>query len=60
MNYIEGVSAALVHDGKVLIVRRSADDDFLAGYYEMPGGKIENDETHEQAIVREMQEELSM
>jgi 8-oxo-dGTP diphosphatase len=60
MNYIEGVSAALVKDGKVLVVRRSATDDFLAGYYELPGGRVEPGETHEETIIREVQEELSL
>jgi 8-oxo-dGTP diphosphatase len=60
MNYIEGVSAAIVKDGKVLVVRRSVDDDFLAGYYEMPGGGIDKGENHEQAVKREIQEELSL
>jgi 8-oxo-dGTP diphosphatase len=61
MNYIEGVSAAITNnDGKILVVRRSAKDDFLAGYYEMPGGKIEKGESHEQAVRREIHEELSL
>jgi 8-oxo-dGTP diphosphatase len=60
MNFIEGVSAALVSDGKILVVRRSSDDDFLAGYYEMPGGKVELGESHEQAVIREIHEELSL
>jgi 8-oxo-dGTP diphosphatase len=54
------VSAAIVKDGKVLVVRRSVDDDFLAGYYEMPGGGIDKGENHEQAVKREIQEELSL
>jgi 8-oxo-dGTP diphosphatase len=60
LNYIKGVSAALAHQGKILIVRRSINDDFLAGYYEMPGGKIEPGEDEEQALIREIQEEVSL
>jgi 8-oxo-dGTP diphosphatase len=60
LNYIKGVSAALAHQGKILVVRRSANDDFLAGYYEMPGGKIEPGENEEQAVAREIKEELSL
>jgi 8-oxo-dGTP diphosphatase len=60
VNYIEGVSAALVKGDKILVVRRSFDDDFLAGYYEMPGGRIEHDESHEEALIRELKEELSL
>jgi 8-oxo-dGTP diphosphatase len=60
MRIIEGVSGALIKDGKILIVRRSKDDDFLPGYYELPGGSIEPNETREQAVTRELQEELSL
>lgn len=60
MKIIEGVSGALILNGKVLIVRRSLSDDFLPGYYELPGGKIEPGETKEDAVVRELQEELSL
>ncbi len=55
-----GVSCALIHDGKILVVRRSLDDDFLAGYYELPGGKLDPGETEEDAIRREMAEEVGL
>jgi 8-oxo-dGTP diphosphatase len=60
MEIIEGVSGALIKGGKVLVIRRSMADDDLPGYYELPGGKIEPEETKEQAVVRELQEELSL
>ncbi len=60
MKFIQGVSGALIKDEKVLIIRRSTDDEFLPGYYELPGGSIEPGETKEEAVVRELQEELSL
>ncbi len=54
------VAAALLkNDGTVLIQRRPAGTD-LAGHWEFPGGKIENGETPEQALVRELAEELGL
>lgn len=60
MKLIQSVSGALVYEGKILVVRRHKDDDFLAGYYELPGGKIDGNETHEQALEREFLEEVNL
>jgi len=54
------VAAALVDlDGKVLIARRPKGKT-MAGLWEFPGGKVENDETPEAALIRELKEELSI
>lgn len=51
------VAAAIIHrDGKVLAARRS--DGELAGYWELPGGKVEEGESPVEALRREVQEEL--
>lgn len=55
-----GVTAFIQHDNKVLIVRRSQNESFLPGYYEMPGGKVEFGETAEDALIREIKEELNL
>ncbi len=44
-------------DGRLLIARRPAGK-HLAGLWEFPGGKIEPGETPEQALSRELKEEL--
>ena len=51
------VGAAVLRDGRVLASRRTAPPR-LAGYWEFPGGKVEVDESDEQALVRELLEEL--
>lgn len=57
MKTIEVVAAAIYQDGKVLAAQRGYGE--FKGGWEFPGGKIEPGETPEQAIVREIQEELA-
>ncbi|KPQ07235.1 MAG: 8-oxo-dGTP diphosphatase MutT, partial [Algoriphagus marincola HL-49] len=45
--------AIILADQKVLAVRRSEDMP-LAGYWEFPGGKVEEGESPESCIVREI------
>lgn len=54
---VRAVAAVIVKDGKYFAAKRGYG--FLKGYFEFPGGKIEKGETPEQALVREIQEELS-
>ncbi|MEU2617281.1 (deoxy)nucleoside triphosphate pyrophosphohydrolase [Streptomyces sp. NPDC007157] len=53
------VGAALLDAGRLLAARRSAPPE-LAGRWELPGGKVEPGETPEQALVRELHEELGV
>jgi 8-oxo-dGTP diphosphatase len=53
-------AAALVDiDGRVLIAKRPHGKE-LAGFWEFPGGKVENGETPEQCLIRELDEELGI
>ncbi len=54
---IETVVAIIKEDGKYLIQRRPAKG-LLAGLWEFPGGKRKPGETHEEALRREIREEL--
>ena len=54
------VAVALIdHDGRVLITKRPAGKDW-AGFWEFPGGKVEQNETPEAALKREIKEELNI
>ncbi|MEV0601231.1 (deoxy)nucleoside triphosphate pyrophosphohydrolase [Streptomyces sp. NPDC050315] len=53
------VGGAVLDRGRLLAARRSAPPE-LAGRWELPGGKVEDGETPEQALVRELREELGV
>jgi 8-oxo-dGTP diphosphatase len=54
------VAVALVDaDGRVLIAQRP-EGRSMAGLWEFPGGKIEADERPEDALIRELREELGI
>ena len=52
------VAAVIERDGRFLIARRLKGT-HLAGYWEFPGGKVHDGETQEDALQREISEELN-
>lgn len=57
-NRVVVVAAVIEQDGAFLVARR-LEGTHLAGYWEFPGGKVHDGETHEQALRREIAEELN-
>lgn len=59
MKTILVVGAAVLKDGRCLVCRRGPAMS-VAGRWELPGGKIEEGESAEEALVREIAEELGI
>lgn len=53
------VAAALVRDGRVLAQQRAYPPE-LAGRWELPGGRVEPEESAREALIRECREELAV
>lgn len=53
------VAGIVVANGRILVARRSYPPG-LAGQWEFPGGKVEPDEALDDALVRELREELGI
>lgn len=53
------VAAVIQKNNKVLIDKRKAGG-LLGGLWEFPGGKVEEGETHHEALIREIKEELGV
>ena len=53
------VAAIIKKDGLYLIVQRNRDK-YMGLRWEFPGGKVEPDETFQEALSREIEEELSI
>ena len=59
MKEISVVAAIIKHDDKILCVQRGQGKyAYVSNKFEFPGGKIENNETQHEAIIREIKEEL--
>lgn len=58
MKTIEVVAAIIKHDNKIFTTRRGYGE--FENMWEFPGGKIEAGETREEALIREIKEELEL
>jgi len=58
---IKVVAAIIYFEDKILCTQRGPSKyDYIHHKYEFPGGKVEPGETNEEAIIREIKEELGM
>jgi 8-oxo-dGTP diphosphatase len=57
---IEVVVGVMRNDNNEIFITRRQIDQFMSGYWELPGGKVENKESHSIAIMRELYEETGV
>jgi len=60
MKIIKAVVGVLRNESGQLLIAKRQDYQFMAGFWELPGGKIEGNETTEKTIIRELNEELGI
>ena len=54
------VAAAVIFDGDKVLLTRRPDGKRHSGYWEFPGGKVDPGESPEEALCRELREELDV
>ena len=59
MTRVRVVAAVIERENRFLVTRRQ-DGVHLAGFWEFPGGKVADGESHAEALRREMHEELDV
>ena len=60
MKLLVVVACALIDADKRILIAQRPDGKALAGLWEFPGGKLDPDERPEQALIRELHEELGI
>jgi 8-oxo-dGTP diphosphatase len=54
------VGSIVMQQGKILLLKRLETKKFLPGYYDLPGGKVEEGEDPNKAVLRELAEETGL
>jgi len=57
---IEVVVGIIRNDSKDIFIAKRQKKQFMSGFWELPGGKVENDEDHHDALKRELFEETGI
>jgi 8-oxo-dGTP diphosphatase len=60
MSILVANTAILNKQGEILLLRRSANDEFMPGFWDLPGGKVEAREHPLAAAIRETEEEAGL
>lgn len=60
MKTIKAVVGVLRNPANEILIAKRQAHQFMGGFWELPGGKIEPGESDQQAIIRELKEELSI
>lgn len=59
-NFRVAVKAFIVHDGKLLVIKRRSDDVHKPGQWDIPGGRLELGEDPFMGLKRETREETNL
>ncbi|MBI5680798.1 MAG: NUDIX domain-containing protein [Methanobacterium sp.] len=63
IEYVFGLAVRILltdDDGKILILKRSTDSKTNSGKWELPGGKVDQGESFDHALIREVYEETKL
>ncbi len=60
MKLVIGAAGLLQNEQNQILITERPEGKFMAGYWEFPGGKIEENETPEEALQRELYEEIGI
>jgi len=60
MKTIKAVVGVLYNDKQQILIAKRQSHQFMGGFWELPGGKIEAQELNQEALVRELKEELGI
>ncbi len=63
LEYVFGLAVRVLltdDDGKILIIKRSTDSKTNPGKWELPGGKVDQGESFDNALIREVYEETNL
>lgn len=57
---INVVAGILINDNNEILIAKRKIDKSMGGYWEFPGGKIEDGESPEESLIRELKEEMNI
>lgn len=63
INHVYGLAVRVLltdQDGKILILKRSTESKTNPGKWELPGGKVDQNESFDHALIREVYEETNL
>jgi len=63
INHVYGLAVRVIltdQDSKILILKRSTDSKTNPGKWELPGGKVNQEESFDHALIREVYEETNL
>lgn len=57
---IDVVAGILINKNNEILIAKRKEEKILGGYWEFPGGKIDDGETPEESLIRELMEEMNI